>query len=92
MQRGRNREACFFAEEDYLAYRYWIGEALRETECRLRRSSSLAPFLARAQDVSPETHGATLIRLIREHRQELQEGALLTYDTQRSRLRLLPLR
>ena len=44
MQRGRNREACFFAEEDYLAYRYWIGEALRETECRLRRNSSLAPF------------------------------------------------
>lgn len=46
----------------------------------------------RAQDVSPEAHGATLVRLIREHRQELQEGALLTYDTQRSRLRLLPLR
>jgi putative transposase len=31
VQRGHNREACFFGEEDYLAYRYWLGEALKES-------------------------------------------------------------
>ena len=35
VQRGHNRDACFFAEEDYHAYRQWLGEALRERGCRL---------------------------------------------------------
>ena len=35
VQRGHNREPCFFAEEDYHAYRHWLGEALRECGCRL---------------------------------------------------------
>jgi putative transposase len=35
VQRGHNRGACFFAEEDYLAYREWLGEALKETGCKL---------------------------------------------------------
>lgn len=26
VQRGHNRDTCFFAEEDYLAYREWLGE------------------------------------------------------------------
>lgn len=35
VQRGHNRKPCFFAEEDYYAYLHWLGEALRETGCRL---------------------------------------------------------
>ncbi len=35
MQRGHNREPCFFAEDDYLSYLHWLGEALTETECQL---------------------------------------------------------
>lgn len=35
VQRGHNRGACFFAEDDYLAYRYWLGEALTTTGCQL---------------------------------------------------------
>lgn len=35
VQRGHNREPCFFAEEDYLAYLHWLGEALSECDCRL---------------------------------------------------------
>jgi putative transposase len=35
VQRGHNREACFFAEDDYFAYRHWLGEALTATGCRL---------------------------------------------------------
>jgi len=31
VQRGHNRDACFFAEDDYLAYRHWLGEALAAT-------------------------------------------------------------
>ena len=35
VQRGHNREACFFAEEDYHAYLHWLGEALVATEVQL---------------------------------------------------------
>jgi putative transposase len=35
VQRGHNREACFFCEEDYQSYLYWLGEALGENECAL---------------------------------------------------------
>ena len=35
VQRGHNREACFFGENDYASYLYWLGEALAETQCVL---------------------------------------------------------
>lgn len=35
VQRGHNRDACFFAEDDYLAYREWLGDALKSTGCQL---------------------------------------------------------
>src|SRR6266496_5376997 len=35
VQRGHNREPCFFAEEDYLSYLHWLGEALGDAECKL---------------------------------------------------------
>ena len=35
VQRGHNREACFFAEEDYHAYLHWLGEALAATGVQL---------------------------------------------------------
>ena len=35
VQRGHNREPCFFAEEDYNSYLYWLGEALKEAGCAL---------------------------------------------------------
>jgi putative transposase len=36
VQRGHNRSACFFAEEDYLCYLHWLAKALKETDCALR--------------------------------------------------------
>ena len=35
VQRGHNREPCFFADDDYFSYLHWLGEALREAECLL---------------------------------------------------------
>ncbi|MHB0986773.1 MAG: transposase [Sulfuricella sp.] len=35
VQRGHNRDACFFADDDYLAYRHWLGGALKESGCAL---------------------------------------------------------
>ena len=35
VQRGHNREPCFFAEADYLAYLHWLGEALQKERCAL---------------------------------------------------------
>lgn len=35
VQRGHNRQPCFFAEEDYFAYLHWLAEALKEAQAAL---------------------------------------------------------
>ena len=35
VQRGHNRQPCFFAEDDYWSYLSWLGEALIESDCAL---------------------------------------------------------
>ena len=35
VQRGHNREPCFFSDDDCLSYLHWLGEALGESECAL---------------------------------------------------------
>lgn len=35
VQRGHNREPCFFGEDDYSSYLHWLGEALTECDCEL---------------------------------------------------------
>jgi putative transposase len=35
VQRGHNREPCFFGEDDYGSYLHWLGEALSEFDCAL---------------------------------------------------------
>ncbi len=35
IQRGNNRQACFFADEDYQFYLYWLREHAGKTGCRL---------------------------------------------------------
>ncbi|MHB1655781.1 MAG: DUF5615 family PIN-like protein [Burkholderiales bacterium] len=46
----------------------------------------------RAEDVSPEVIGMKVVVALRQMASELEEGALLTVDPNRTRLRLLPLR
>lgn len=45
----------------------------------------------RAEDVSPDVIGRTVIDALRQMTAELDEGALLTVDPNRTRLRVLPL-
>ena len=45
----------------------------------------------RAEDVNPDRIGAQVAAALRQMESELQEGALLTVDPNRTRLRLLPL-
>ena len=35
IQRGNNRSACFYAEEDYQFYLEWLAEYQEDYECRL---------------------------------------------------------
>ena len=35
VQRGINREPCFFAEEDYQCYLHWLEEAARDCGCAI---------------------------------------------------------
>lgn len=35
IQRGNNRQACFFCDEDYLFYLDWLGEYCRKARCLL---------------------------------------------------------
>ena len=45
----------------------------------------------RAEDVSPDVIGANVITAIRQMAEELEQGALVTVDPNRTRLRVLPL-
>jgi predicted nuclease of predicted toxin-antitoxin system len=46
----------------------------------------------RAEDVSVKAIGSQVVAALREAREELKAGALLTVDLARARLRLLPFR
>ena len=46
----------------------------------------------RSDDVNPDTIGSAVVSALRQMAIELNEGALLTVDPVRTRLRLLPLR
>jgi predicted nuclease of predicted toxin-antitoxin system len=45
----------------------------------------------RAEDVSPDVIGANVITALRQMTEELAQGALVTVDPNRNRLRVLPL-
>ncbi|HZY61153.1 MAG TPA: DUF5615 family PIN-like protein [Edaphobacter sp.] len=45
----------------------------------------------RATDISPEAIGELILASLRQMAPELEQGALLTVDTDRTRLRILPL-
>lgn len=44
----------------------------------------------RAQDIRPETLGHVVIQVIEQFREELVQGALISIDPQRARVRILP--
>lgn len=46
---------------------------------------------ARAQDVTPERLGPTMIQALRVHRVALESGALVTIDAVKNRVRILPI-
>jgi predicted nuclease of predicted toxin-antitoxin system len=46
----------------------------------------------RAQDVLPDTIGGDVVRVLREHRAALDEGAVVSIDALTSRVRVLPVR
>ncbi len=46
----------------------------------------------RSEDVSPEAIGAAVVSALRQLRGDLGQGALVTVDPRRTRLRVLPLR
>ena len=54
------------------------------------RGSKPSVVQIRAEDVSPETIGRYVIAAVRQMAPELAQGALLTVDTNRTRLRVLP--
>lgn len=45
----------------------------------------------RTQDVTPEAIGSLVVKAIRQFYEELQQGALISVDPSRSRVRILPL-
>jgi len=46
----------------------------------------------RAEDISPDAIGKQIIAALHQMKRELEEGALLTIEPSRTRLRVLPLR
>ncbi len=58
----------------------------------LTRAKGPSVIQVRTQDIFPEALAGILLPILKRHEKELEEGALLTVDLYKSRLRLLPLR
>jgi predicted nuclease of predicted toxin-antitoxin system len=56
----------------------------------LTRAESPSVIQVRTQDVFPEVLGDRLVKVLQEHQSVLQQGALLTVDEGKSRVRILP--
>ena len=46
----------------------------------------------RTQDVLPEAIGGDVVRVLRTYARELEDGAIISIDKIRSRVRILPIR
>ncbi len=64
-----------------------FGAILAATEARAPSVIQL-----REQNVDPDSVGEAAVRAIRAHESAIEEGALVSFDLVRSRVRLLPLR
>lgn len=40
VRRGHSREACFFADEDYLFYLHWLQEGAKKYACEIKVPAS----------------------------------------------------
>jgi len=58
----------------------------------LTKDASPSVIQMRTQDVLPNSHAQLVIRSIKRYQEALQEGAILTIDIARQRVRRLPLR
>ena len=56
------------------------------------RQNSPSVIQVRTQDVMPDAIGADVIRVLRQHEDQLQSGAIITVDEMTSRLRILPIK
>jgi predicted nuclease of predicted toxin-antitoxin system len=54
--------------------------------------SSPSVIQVRAQDVTPERLAGLVVRALAQHESIIEQGALITIDEARSRVRILPLR
>ena len=57
----------------------------------LTRAKGPSVIQVRTQDILPEALADILLPILKRHEKELEEGALLTVDLYKSRLRILPL-
>ncbi|GAB4564198.1 MAG: hypothetical protein Fur0016_33250 [Anaerolineales bacterium] len=58
----------------------------------LTRAKGPSVIQVRAQDIFPEALADILLPVLKRHEKNLEQGALLTVDPLKARLRLLPLR
>ena len=55
------------------------------------RDSRPSVIQARVQDVSPQALGASVVTALRQHGAALAQGAIVTIDATRTRIRILPI-
>ncbi len=74
MQRGHNRDAYFFTEEGFQAYRDWLAESLKQSDCALHAyvfmTNHVHLLLTRPQ---PEAVSQLMISLGRRHVQYINQ-------------------
>src|SRR4051812_47494428 len=74
-----NRHAVFTHDLDFT------------TVLALTHATGPSVIQVRSQNVLPEAIGPSVIAVVRQHERELENGALVTVDIARARVRVLPL-
>lgn len=82
VQRGHNREACFFADEDYLFYLHWLREGSKKYGCDVHayvHDQSCAPIVDASSPrchLSPDAIPRQALCPVRELRLQTQRQCL----------------
>jgi len=79
---------AFACEHEYVVFTHDL-----DFSAILAASGDIKPSVIqlRTDDISPEASGAYILTALQQLQTELEEGVLLTIDTKRSRVRVLPL-
>lgn len=67
VQRGVDREPCFFADEDFYSYLYWLEQAARASDCAIHAYALMSDHVHLLLTAKERDAPSELMRSLRRH-------------------------